>query len=48
MYAEVDFSNLTVSYYMAELPVNERERIWEDVQIEEIKIGLSKQSSTIV
>ena len=33
---------------MTELPENERERIWEDMQIEEIKIGLSKQSSTIV
>ena len=33
---------------MTELPDNERERIWEDMQIEEIKIGLSKQSSTIV
>ena len=33
---------------MTELPDNERERIWEDMQIEEIKIGLTKQSSTIV
>ena len=47
MYAEVDFSNLTVSYYMAELPVNERDRIWEDMQIEEIKMELSKQRSTV-
>ena len=28
---------------MTELPDNERERIWEDMQIEEIKMGLSKQ-----
>ena len=47
MYAEVDFSRLTVSYYTAELPDNERERIWEDMQIEEIKMGLSKQRSTV-
>ena len=33
---------------MTELPENERERIWEDMQIEEIKIGLSKQRSTTV
>lgn len=32
---------------MTELPENERERIWEDMQIEEIKMGLSKQRSTV-